>query len=321
MARSRRGVTAGRVVISLIGAALAGVVVLRAARETAQAAPAYYLLLRQRVADRIAAGEPSGGDSLPGAPAVIAHRGGAHLRPENTVAAFAHAVELGADVLELDVWLSRDGVPMVIHDETVDRTTNGSGAVADLTLAQLTALDAAYHWPHHGDQRPWRGRSITIPTLEELLLRFPDELMLIEIKSRDPAAVDAVGALIRRYGRQDRTMVGSFERSVLRRFRERYPSIATSASQREVIGFLIYHWLYLDRLHRARFNGFQVPESSGRWPIVTGRFLRNARRKNLPVEVWTVNDLEDMRRLARIGVDGLITDRPDLALTVRRETQ
>ncbi len=317
---------------TILPAALATLLVLwggvRALTEPQRPERPYYRILRDRVAaarrEETASRHPRGNGFHY---AVIAHRGGMDLWPENTLYAFHRAHQLGVDVLELDVWLSRDGVPVIIHDETVDRTTNGSGRVAEQDAAQLRQLDARHHWdveaPPPGDfplaeMAPY---ALTVPTLEQLFRLLPEALMLIEIKSvEDPRSIAAVGDLINAYGRQDRTMVASFDASVLRRFRRLYPQVATSAGEREVVVFKLYHWLYLDRLHRPRFDAFQVPERSGPLHVVTPRFLRNSRRKNLSVEVWTVNDPSDMQRLGRLGVDGIITDRPDTALELRTKS-
>jgi glycerophosphoryl diester phosphodiesterase len=251
-------------------------------------------------------------------PAVVAHRGGALLRPENTMAAFRHAVELGADMLEMDLWTTRDRVPVVLHDGTVDRTTEGTGHVRDMTLAEVRRLDAAYHWSPVGqpDSFPYRGTGERVPTLEEVLEAFPHVPMTLEIKQVDPSMVGAVGGLIRRFERADRTIVASFDGGVLGDFRRRFPEVATSASQREGVAFMALHRLRLDPLHRPAFDVLQVPEERGPVRVVTPRFIRRAHAKNVPVQVWTVNDREDMQRLVAMGVDGIITDRPDVALEV-----
>jgi glycerophosphoryl diester phosphodiesterase len=128
---------------------------------------------------------------------VIAHQGGDGLRPSNTLAAFEHAVALGVDVLEMDVHLTRDGALVVMHDATVDRTTNGSGALAALSLAQVRELDAGFHWPYDGEPRPYRGRGLGVPTFAEIAAAFPGHRLNVEIKPDSAAAGRAVCGAIR----------------------------------------------------------------------------------------------------------------------------
>ena len=121
-----------------------------------------------------------------GNPLVMAHRGGQGLWPPNTLFAFERAVEMGADILEMDIHASADGVLIVHHDDTVDRTTNGSGAIRDHTLTELKELDAGYHWSADGGETyPFRGKGMRIPTLEEVLEAFPKTRLNIDIKPDD----------------------------------------------------------------------------------------------------------------------------------------
>jgi glycerophosphoryl diester phosphodiesterase len=257
--------------------------------------------------------------ALPSArPAVVAHRGGSGIRPENTLLAFRHAVDLGVDMLEMDLWATRDDVPVVLHDGTVDRTTDGTGHVIDMELEDVRTLDAAYRWTPPGQEAtfPHRGTGVRIPTLEEVFEAVPGIPITLEIKQTRPSMVHAVGSLIRRFDRAPRTLVASFDAAVLRELRARFPEVATSASRRETIAFEALHRLRLDALYRPPFDALQVPEQTGALRVVTPRYVRRAHAKNLPVQVWTVNDPADMRRLVAMGVDALITDRPDLAMEV-----
>lgn len=249
---------------------------------------------------------------------VVAHQGGNHLRPDNTMLAFEHAVELGVDALEMDVHSTADGVLVVIHDETVDRTTNGSGAVKDMTFAELRELDAAYNWPHHenSDEHPYRGRGIRIPSLEEVLRRFPDMPMTIEIKQADPPVVDRFGELLQRYDREQNTIVASFHPQVMREFRARFPAFATSGVEPEIRTFYAMKTVFAGWLYPPPMEAFQVPETSGNLRVITPRFVQAAHRRGLNVQVWTVNDADSMRRVLAAGADGIITDRPDLLLEV-----
>lgn len=247
---------------------------------------------------------------------VIAHQGGNHLRPDNTMLAFEHAVDLGVDALEMDVHATADGVLVVIHDDSVDRTTNGSGLVKEMTFSRLRELDAAYNWPHHVDStdHPYRGQGVRIPSLEEVLRRFPDVPMTIEIKQADPPIVDRFGELLQRYDREQNTIVASFHPEVMSDFRERFPAFATSGVEPEVRTFYVMKTVFAAWLYPPPMEAFQVPEASGDLRVITPRFVRAAHRRGLNVQVWTVNDTDSMRRVLDAGVDGVITDRPDLAL-------
>lgn len=253
-------------------------------------------------------------------PLVLAHRGGAALAPENTLVAFQNAVNLGADALELDVHTTADGAVVVIHDDTVDRTTDGKGAVHDLTLAELRQLDAGYHFtPDDGQTFPYRGQGVTIPTLEEVLTAFPDMRVNIEIKQTDPPMEAAVKEVIDRAGAQERVLVGSEHDDVLDRFRALAPAIATSAATGEVRTFYLAQLLRISAIYRPVADAFQVPEYSGSTHVVTPSFIDAAHHHGAKVHVWTVNDAETMRRLLDMGVDGIITDRPDVAVAVVNE--
>ncbi|NOZ48695.1 MAG: glycerophosphodiester phosphodiesterase [Chloroflexi bacterium] len=253
-------------------------------------------------------------------PLLFAHRGGADLAPENTLVAFTNALRYDTDVLELDVHLTADDELVVIHDGSVDRTTNGSGRVGDLTLAQIKALDAGYRFtPDDGATYPYRGQGITIPTLQEVYTTFPDMLINVEMKDDDVHAAERLAQVIQQAGAEDRSIVGSFHRIPARAFRELAPDVATYADPTEVRTFFILSSLHLWRLHRPLSDAYQVPMQSGRFRLDTASFITNAHRLNQQVQYWTINDPADMRRLLQLGADGIMTNRPDLALQVFRE--
>ncbi len=261
-------------------------------------------------------------ESLPAdRPVVIAHRGGADLWPENTLVAFQGATDLGVPVLEMDVHQTADGVPVVIHDETVDRTTNETGRVIDFTLEQLRVLDAAYRFsPHDAPATfPLRGTGITVPTLREVFEAFPDAHMIVEVKEEDTALADEVLRLVSEFDRVDRTLLASFSHEILVHFRSRNPDVGTHASEPEATRFLIASWLFSAGMVSPKYEALLVPPSVGPLPVLTGRFLQAADNRRLFVAGWTINDLSPMRIFARRGIGGLITDRPDLALKVAAE--
>lgn len=247
---------------------------------------------------------------------VIAHQGGEKLRPDNTMMAFQYAAELGADVLEMDVHSTRDGVLVVMHDERVDRTTNGSGFIREMLITQIQGLDAAYHWPHDNPigERPYRGQGVGVPELREVFEAFPEMRLNIEIKQAEPSIVQPLCNMIREFGRSDDILVGSFHDDAIRDFREACPEVATSGTEPEIRAFFVLNAIGLGKVFQPTAPAFQVPEYSGMLHVVTEHFLAGAHRHNIDVHVWTVDDPADMQRLIDLGVDGIITNRPDLLL-------
>jgi glycerophosphoryl diester phosphodiesterase len=243
-------------------------------------------------------------------PLVFAHRGGAALAPENTIVAFDRGLALGADGLELDVRLSRDGVAVVHHDATLERTTNLRGHVSAFTADELSRADAGFHCQPAGEPA-FRGRGHGIPRLREVLERYPDTRIIIEMKDNRAAMANAVLADVRAVRAFDRVCLGSFRLHVLRAARAAEPGVATSAAQEEVRWALYRSWIGWP-VKRVSYLGYQVPEAAGRTRVVSRRFVEMAHRARLPVQVWTVDSEEDARRLLGWGVDALITNRPDL---------
>lgn len=247
-------------------------------------------------------------------PLVFAHRGGARLRPENTTAAFDHGLALGADGLELDVHRSSDGEVVVIHDGTLERTTNGKGRVAEHTVSEIATLDAGWQFGGaHG--HPFRGRGLRVPLLREVLERYPSVPIIVELKGRDPNLARATVDVVERAGALGRVCFGGFEIDTLRAARERGPAVVSGAATPEVRAALNRSWFGLGP-RRPAYQVFQVPERSGGRRVVTARFVRVMRRVSLPVFVWTVDAPDDMHRLLAWGVSGIISDRPDVAVDV-----
>ncbi len=248
---------------------------------------------------------------------LVAHRGGSKLAPENTMAAFRQAVDRwGADMLELDVRLTRDGHVVVIHDGTLDRTTDGRGLVAASTLAEIQTLDAGHRFEDPDGVRSFRGTGVAIPTFEEVLDAFPDTRLNVEAKERQVAA--PLVRVIRRHGAQHRVLLAAeFERS--RRDVRDYPG-PWGASRQQVFTFWVLHRLPGGHMYLPAVDILQVPEVWKGLRIVSERFIRAAHRHNIPVHVWTVDDPEAMKRLLSWGVDGIQSDRPDLLANVLTET-
>jgi glycerophosphoryl diester phosphodiesterase len=246
---------------------------------------------------------------------VFAHRGGAKLAPENTMAAFDNGLACGADGIECDVHLSADGVPVVIHDATLDRTTNAVGPVGALTASELARVDAGYHFARNSTF-PFRGQGIGVPPLETLLRRHAT-LTIIELKQGSPQLARAVADVIRRTGAADRVCVGSFHRLAVQTMRAEAPEIATSACEPEARWTLYKSWLRLPSVGQKPYVAFQVPERAGTLRVVSPAFVRQVHAEGATVQVWVVDQPDDVARLLDWGVDGVISDRPDLAVTTR----
>jgi glycerophosphoryl diester phosphodiesterase len=237
----------------------------------------------------------------------IAHRGASALAPENTIAAFERAVELGADAIEFDIHLSRDGELVVIHDDTLDRTTDGSGPVRERRLGELMRLDAG-RWFGEG----FAGQRI--PSLDEVLDRFAGKVALaLEIKAGStffPGIEEKVISALRERAAIDQAAVASFDHYALRRLKEIEPTIRTAA-------LLVGRPVSLSALAGpAKADGLALEAS-----FVTKTEVEACRASGLQLAVWVVNDPAQMRHFIRLGVDGIITDRPDLlrlALTEHR---
>ena len=255
---------------------------------------------------------------LAGAPLFIAHRGGAALAPENTMAAFGAAVERwDADVLELDVRRTADGKVVVIHDATVDRTCDGRGAVRELPWSEVRSLDAGYHFRDLAGEHAFRGRGVGIPLLDEVLETFPATRLNVEAKT--PGAAPLLVEAVRRHGAQDRVLMAA-ELEGARPSRHGYPG-PHGASRRQIRLFHLLHRRPLGFLYTPRADALQVPDAWMGRRVVTPRFVHEAHRRNIPVHVWTIDEPADMRRLLSWGVDGIQSDRLDrLARVLVEET-
>lgn len=255
--------------------------------------------------------------ALAGTPLLIAHRGGAGLAPENTLTAFSAAArDWAADMIELDVRATADGHCVVIHDAAVDRTTNGSGAVAELTLAELQQLDAGYHFsPDGGRTHPFRGCGVRVPTFDEVLAALPRMRFTVEVKIG--AAQPGLFAAVERQGAADRVVAaGMYDRD--RTGFARYAG-PRSASSEQLRRFLLPHWLGLDRFAHLDVDAVQTCERHRGKRLVTPRLVRALHRRGVHVHVWTVNDAADMHRLLDWGVDGIMSDYPDRLARVLHE--
>jgi glycerophosphoryl diester phosphodiesterase len=230
-------------------------------------------------------------------PLVFAHRGGGALKPENTIEAFDNGIAIGADGLELDVHLSRSGDVVVHHDRALDRTTALTGPVAARSTDEL--------------------RAAAVPTLAEVLARYAEARIIVEMKVNTLDLARRVVDVVRRAGAVERVCLGSFGWRVLRAARALEPAMATSAAREEVRWALYRTWVHWP-VSRVAYAGYQVPELAGRTRVVSPRFVEASHAAGLGVQVWTVDTEVDARRLLGWGVDALITDRPDIIVPLVR---
>jgi glycerophosphoryl diester phosphodiesterase len=248
-------------------------------------------------------------------PIAFAHRGGLALWPENTLVAFRGAVELGFRYIETDLHVTRDGVIVCFHDPTLMRTTDGAGRLKDLTLEELRGLDAGHRFtPDGGETYPYRGQGITVPTLEEALALHPDLRLNVEMKQREPRMEALLWQEIDRLEAHDRLLVAAEHDPLVHRFRALRPHhwMPTSPGIRGVVRFWAGVRSGLHRYEDYPFDALQVPVSYQRLVVVDRAFIEAAHAHALQVHVWTIDDPTEMRRLLDLGVDGIMTDRPDV---------
>jgi len=244
----------------------------------------------------------------------IAHRGGAALRPEETLVAYEHAVEVGADVLEMDLHATKEGVVVLNHDATLDRTTDGTGRLDQHTWAELQQLDAGYRFTRDGGATyPFRGQGVRMAAFRQVLERFPDKLFSAEVKQTDPPIVDAVLAVLAETNMEDRVILVSFSDATVRAIREKNPRIVTGAGMVEM--------LVLASLTDEKAATWQPPCPFFQMAkaATTATLLAHAHARGARVQAWTVNDAAEMRALRALGVDGIMSDDPELLESVLNE--
>lgn len=240
-------------------------------------------------------------------PIRLAHRGSRTLWPENTMLAFQGAVDLGYRYLELDVRLTSDGVVVVHHDATLDRTTSGSGPLKDRSYADLLGLDAAHHFGEEHSY-PHRGSGERIPTLEQVLTTWPDVHVNIDLK--EPGTEWPVAEVITRLRKRDSVLIASFNDRRIARFRRiTRGGVATSVGP--AVAAQMWSASRFGRHVTHRAAAFQMPYAQ-RGFAIDERFVAAIHATGAHLHVWTVNDADDMRRMLALGVDGIVTDRPDV---------
>jgi len=249
----------------------------------------------------------------PDARPVIGHRGNRAHSPEDTLESMREAVALGVDALEFDVHVTRDGIPVVHHDPTLDRTTSGRGALAAFSLAELSAFDAGHHFTNDGGRTfPWRDRDVRIPTLDAVLAEFPTLPLIVELKT--PAATLAARAIIARHAAERRVIVAGFDAASVRPLAG--GPIALGACTADLIRMLPAALLGRHG-PEAPFVAACIPPTHNGVPVPIGAFARLMRRRGGVVHVWSVYVADDARRYWALGVQGIISDDPAVILAAR----
>jgi glycerophosphoryl diester phosphodiesterase len=246
-------------------------------------------------------------------PRFLAHRGASANYPENTFMALAVAAQ-HVDYIETDVWMSRDGQVVLQHDESLHRTCGVDRRAAELTLAELQALDAGYLFsPDGGRSFPWRGEGARIITLQDALEKFPKHCFNIEIKDPAPGAVEATLAVLSNCHAEDRVMLAAEKDPIMTKIRQLAPELPTSASFGEMFAFL--QWLQggCQGPFQAAAKAFQIPDTWKGQDLSKPDFINVAHKLGVEVHYWTINDPARIRELLANGADGIVTDRPELA--------
>jgi glycerophosphoryl diester phosphodiesterase len=253
-------------------------------------------------------------------PRVFAHRGASTDYPENTMAAFHAAEEIGAPYIELDIHMTCDGQIVVIHDDDLLRTAGRGGFVREMTLSKVRGADAGYCFSPDSSTYPFRGKGLRVPTLNEVLHAFPGRFFVIEVKQVTPSLVASMIEIVNRQGMNRRVLIASEHQAPLDEVRALVPSIPTSFSSREVASF--FQSLPPGAAPVVPMgDALQIPPEHLSWKLITPESVTAAHRLGVEVHVWTVNEEAEMRELLALGVDGIITDYPARLLDVVRDTR
>ena len=253
-------------------------------------------------------------------PRIFAHRGDSLNFPENTLPSFRSAVDMGVDVIETDVHRTRDGHFVVLHDDHMSRVTDGAGRARDLTLEEIRRMDAGYRFTPDGKNFPFRGKGVTISTLEEVLAAFPQQRFNVDLKDNNPAQAGDYCALIRGQNAEGRVLTASEFSGNLKAVRKLLPEMATSASRWEIMGvYFLFRSGLLVAKKKIAADALQIPEFFGTSHVASPGFIRALHRLGVKVHVWTVNKEVDMKRLLDAGADAIMSDNPALLKKVISE--
>ncbi|MGM0897643.1 MAG: glycerophosphodiester phosphodiesterase [Bacillota bacterium] len=253
-------------------------------------------------------------------PIVLAHRGGSSLAPEHTMAAFDRAAELGVHGFEIDIRMTNDEEILVFHDEFVDRTSDAAGRVSEMALDELRALDLGYHFVDENGAHSYRGKGEKVVLLRELLEKFPQMYINIDIKDAPDTyegslVPSKLWRLIESLGAEDRVAVTSFYDEQIDRFNLYAQNrVALGAGENEVRKAFASFNSQFGHLYAPRADVFQMPTKHSVFRLDSPRFISFLDRLNVPVHYWVIDDKEAMQKLVAAGAKGIITDRPDIAI-------
>ena len=250
-------------------------------------------------------------------PTILAHQGGLKEWPSCTMYAFEQARLAGSDVLDLDLHMTRDGVLVLLHDTTVDRTTNGSGAVAEMTWEELQKLDAAYTFSLDRKTYPYRGKGFTIPRLEEVLEAFPDWKFQIEVKQAPLEIAPKLAQMLKEHQAEQKVLLSCFDEEMMDEIRKHCPEVATSATPNEIRNFILAAKIHLEGIISPEYSSLQIPLRSDNWELVSSRTVNAARNRGLHVLPWTIDREADVEVCRQAGVDGFNTNLPTKMERVR----
>jgi glycerophosphoryl diester phosphodiesterase len=259
------------------------------------------------------------------APVILGHQGASAYAPSNTIESFKLALAQNADILELDVHKTVDGVIVVSHDEAIDRLTNGKGKIKEMTLAELRKFDFGYGFTTDECKSfPWRGKGVTISTLEDVFKTFPGRRVNIELKQVTPPEASDVWALVKQYQMEDKVLINAFPSEPVAAWRAVADDrVALGATKKDMILFAAFWLPHLDWLYQPSVPAFQIPVSEKVGPFTihldSPRLIARAHQLGIKVHYWTINDAPTMAHLIDIGADGIITDAPDIAYKVLKE--
>lgn len=247
---------------------------------------------------------------------IIAHRAGMGHAPEDTFEAAIRADELGATMIEMDVHETKDGYLVTIHDTTIDRTTDGTGAVADMTLEELQRFNAGYGFIDDEGERPFEYQNIVIPDIEDVFIAFAGGRFTLEIKPAQSNIPEKLCAMLKAYDLAATTVIVSMYQAPIDAFRAACPDVATAMTPDEVKSYMIWHAMGLAHWSDVKAEVIAVPEYFDDKPVLSDGLIKAAHARGLAVHVWTVNDPADIKRLYAMGVDGVMTDYIDRAVDV-----
>lgn len=249
-------------------------------------------------------------------PKVFAHRGDSHNYPENTLEAFNSAIEMKVDVIETDVHLTKDDKIVIWHDDTLDRNTNGSGKVTDHTLDELKKLDAGFTFTKDGGKTfPFRDKGIQLATFEEALITCPNQRFNVDLKTKSLTLVDKFYELLEKHNAFDRVCVSSFHTINLEQMRQRHSKVTTSASFKEVLSSVIKNKFGMS-FKKGDGLMMQMPAKTKLLTTITPSYVKMMHENNHILQIWTINEETEMRRLLKMGVDAIMTDNPELLIKV-----